>query len=115
MNNYELELKIQEILDTKNFFDMMEQAVAFEKEYKQTQFFKNTKMPLQDVLKYSKAWYAFNFDSLAVKLQTMINELNFDKIQDIINQFGNIFDSENKEVASQLEQIKNMDFKFLVK
>ena len=36
MNNSELELKIKEIIKIENFFDMMEAAQDFEKEYKQS-------------------------------------------------------------------------------
>ena len=46
MNNQELELKVKEILAIENFFDMMEAAIAFEKEYKGTNFFKKTKEQL---------------------------------------------------------------------
>ena len=40
MNNQELELKIKEILNNKNFFDMIESVMEFEKEYKGTDFYK---------------------------------------------------------------------------
>ena len=38
MNNQELEQKIKEILSINNFFDMIESAVSFEKEHKNTDF-----------------------------------------------------------------------------
>ena len=57
MNNQELELRIKEILSLENFFDMIEAAVDFEKEYKQSGFYKKTKMPLLEVIKNSKMWY----------------------------------------------------------
>ena len=43
MNNQELELKIKEILKIKNFFDMVEATVAFDKEYRTSSFYKATK------------------------------------------------------------------------
>ena len=49
MNNQELELKVKEILEIENFFDMIEAAVALKKEYKRTKFYKKTKMPLIEV------------------------------------------------------------------
>ena len=36
MNNQELELKVKEILEIENFFDLIEAVCAFEKEYKQS-------------------------------------------------------------------------------
>ena len=54
MNNQELELRVKEILENKNFFDMVEATLAFEKEYKGTEFYKKTKIPLVEVIKAAK-------------------------------------------------------------
>ena len=113
MNNQELEQKIKEILSISNFFDMIESAVSFEKEYKNTDFYKKTKMSLFDIIKMSKVWYSFNIKELSSKVQSMIDSLNFAKVQSIIEQFGNVFSEENEEVANQLKQINEMDFDFL--
>ena len=113
MNNQELEQKIKEILSISNFFDMIESAVSFEKEYKNTDFYKKTKMSLFDIIKMSKVWYSFNIKELSSKVQSMIDSLNFAQVQSIIEQFGNVFSEENEEVANQLKQINEMDFDFL--
>ena len=98
MNNQELEQKIKEILSISNFFDMIESAVSFEKEYKNTDFYKKTKISLFDIIKMSKVWYSFNLKELSAKVQEVIDSLNFDQVQNIIEQFGNTFSAENEEV-----------------
>lgn len=113
MNNQELEHKIKDILSIKNFFDMIESAVAFEKEYKNTDFYKKTKISLFEIIKMSKVWYSFNLKELSTKIQEVIDSLNFDQVQNIIEQFGNTFSAENEEVIDQLNQINEMDFNFL--
>lgn len=62
MDNKELNIKFQEILSTKNFFDMLENAISFEKEYKQSSFYKKTKLSLFEALKYHKAWTLLDVD-----------------------------------------------------
>lgn len=62
MDNKELNIKFQEILSTKNFFDMLENAMAFEKEYKQSSFYKKTKLSLLEALKYHKVWMLLDAD-----------------------------------------------------
>ena len=61
----------------------------------------------------SKVWYSFNIKELSSKVQLMIDSLNFANVQNIIEQFGNVFSEENEEVANQLKQINEMDFDFL--
>jgi hypothetical protein len=54
MNNQELELKVKELLEIENFFDMIIAVKDFEKDYKGSDFYKTTKMPLMEVIKHSK-------------------------------------------------------------
>lgn len=112
MTNTELELKVKEILQNDNMFDLIENAVAFEREYKQSDFYKNTKLPLMEVIKYGKVFYGFNIKEIITKtknyIQSMINELDFGKINELINQFGDMFANENNEIRSQLEELSGL-------
>lgn len=112
MNNQELELKVKEILKNENMFDLIENAVAFDKEYKQSSFYKNTKLPLMEVIKYGKAFYSFNvkelINNLKNSIQSMVDELDFTRVNELIGQFGNMFADENDEIRSQLQELSGL-------
>ena len=108
MNNQELELKVKEILENKNFFDMVEAAIAFEKEYKGTEFYKKTKMPLMEVVKNAKMWYLSQMENIGDKIQDFISELDLSNINNILNQLGDIYAQENKETLDIFKEFKEI-------
>lgn len=108
MNNQELELKVKEILENKNFFDMIEAVIAFEKEYKGTEFYKKTKMPLIEVIKESKIWYALQFKDIGSKIQNLINDLDLSNINSILEQLGDVYSQENEETFNILKEFKDI-------
>ena len=108
MNNQQLEMKIKEILNIENFFDMIEVVVAFKNEYKQTDFYKATKMPLMDVIKNAKLWYTLQFNDIANKIQNMINSLDLTKISEVIEQLGEMYGQENAEIMEIANSFKEI-------
>ena len=108
MNNQELELKIKEILENKNFFDMVEATLAFEKEYKGTEFYKKTKMPLMEVIKNAKMWYLSQMENIGDKIQNLISGLDFSNINDILNQLGDVYTKENEETLNIFKEFKEI-------
>jgi hypothetical protein len=108
MNNEQLQQQLTEILSTKNFFDMLEKAVEFEKEYKQSGFYKKTKMPLIEVLKYNKVWSLMNLDGLMKNIQERINSLDLSNLTNIIGQAGELFAMENEEIQEMIKEVKNI-------
>lgn len=108
MDNKELNIKFQEILSTKNFFDMLENAIAFEKEYKQSSFYKKTKLSLIEALKYHKAWTLLDVDQWIAHIQKSINSLDLTKINEIVNQIGDMFQAENAEILEMMEMAKEI-------
>lgn len=108
MNNNELEIKIKEIINTSNYFDMIIKAKEFESEYKRTDFYKDTKKSLSEVIKESKLFYAISFDTIKNGLQNLINNLSYENIINIVNQFGDILTNENEEVSKSMETIKQL-------
>lgn len=108
MNNQELELKVKEILAIENFFDMIESAVAFEKEYKTTEFFKKTKMSLMEVIKESKTWYALQLKDIENKIQSFINSLDFSNVSKLIEELGNVYAQENESVLNIVQEFKDI-------
>ena len=75
MNNNELEIKIKEIINTSNYFNMIIKAKEFEPEYKKSDFYKNTKKSLIEVIKESKLFYAISFDNIKNGVQNLITNL----------------------------------------
>lgn len=108
MNNQELELKVKELLEIENFFDMIIAVKDFEKEYKYSDFFKATKMPLIDVIKNAKIWYLTNLSFVGDKIQNIINNLDFNKINELLDQFGSVFAKENSETLETLQIFKDL-------
>ena len=108
MNNQELELKVKEILSIENFFDMIEATIAFEKEYKGTDFYKKTKMPLVEVIKNAKAWYLVQFNDVVDKIQAIINEISFDNIQEVLMTLGNVYEKENMDTIDIIKEFKGI-------
>ena len=106
MNNQELELRIKELLSVNNYFDMIEQVVEFEKEYKTTDFFKKTKKSLVDVIKEARSWYIL--DGFADKIQGLINDLDFGKINELISQLGDVYAQENSETLDIIKEFKDL-------
>ena len=108
MNNQELELKIKEILNNKNFFDMIESVMEFEKEYKGTDFYKKTKMPLIEVIKNAKVWYSLQWEDIGIKLQKLINNLDFSNINKILDQVGSFYGQENEDILNIINEFKDI-------
>ncbi len=108
MNHIELEQKIKKILMIENYFDMVIAAKEFEKEYKSTEFFKLTKKPLAEVLKESKIYYALQLNDLNKKIQDIINSLDMTKIEDLLDQAGELFSKENTEIANFSKEISSL-------
>lgn len=108
MNNIELENKIKELLSIENYFDMIVAMKKFEPEYKKSDFFKETKMSLDIVVKQAKIHYALQLNDVANKLQKLIGGLDLTKINELISQWGEQLDTENTEIRGMLEKFKDL-------
>lgn len=106
MDNIELEQRILEIIQTENFFDMIIKAKEFEKEYKTSDFYKITKMPLNDVIKSSKIYYAIQLKDLGNAIQKIINNLSFENVSEVLDKLNETFSAENEEIKDSLEVLK---------
>ena len=112
MNNQELELKIKEIVNMPNMFDMIIAAQNFEKEYKQSDFYKTTKMPLKEIIKNAKLYYIFSYQNMIERIQSLINDLDFNKVNSLLDQFSSMFEQENDETMNMINELK--EFKNIV-
>ena len=113
MDNVELEQKVKEILNITNFFDMLLAAKEFEKDYKTSDFYKITKIPLMEVLKEVKSFYTFSVDAVVEKIQTVVNNLDLTKLNSLFDEMGNLLQKENQETMKILGELK--DFKDVIK
>lgn len=112
MNNQELELKIKEIINIPNMFDMIIVAQNFEKEYKQSDFYKATKIPLKEIIKNAKLYYIFSYQNMIERMQSLINDLDFNKVNSLLDQFSSMFEQENDETMNMINELK--EFKNIV-
>ena len=108
MDNIELEQKVLEIIKEDNYFEMITKAMAFEKEYKSSDFFKVTKKPLMEVIRETKIYYALQLKDMGRQLQKVINDLDLSNIDRVLDQMSNIFAKENQEIQTSLEDFKNL-------
>ena len=108
MNNQELELRIKEIINEGNFFNMIEKALEFEKEYKTTSFYKNTKMPLMTVIEKSKLFYSLKFDGISSNIQSIIDNLDVNKLQSLIEDLGNLYTRENEDMMQVFSEFSKI-------
>ena len=113
MNNQELELKIKEIINMPNMFDMIIAAQNFEKEYKQSDFYKATKISLKEIIKTAKIYYTLSYQDIIEKIQSLINDLDLNNINTLLDQIGSTFEQENNETMTMINELK--DFKNIVK
>lgn len=112
MNNQELELKIKEIIEMPNMFDMIIAAKDFEKDYKTSDFYKVTKISLMEVIKDAKMYYLFSYNGILEKIQSLINDLDFNKVNSLLEQMGSVFEQENNDTMAMINELK--DFKNII-
>lgn len=108
MTNQELELKLKELLQIKDYCEYAIAVKQFNKEYKQTSFYKQTKISLKRAIQEARLHYIFNIDNVIDKTQKFINSLNFENVQKIIDQFSEMYASENKDIAESIELLKDL-------
>lgn len=107
MTNQELETKIKEIIAIDNYFDMTEAICQFEKEYKQSDFYRATRQSLSDAVKNARVHYALQLEGIFKIIQKRINELDLTKINELINTFGDQLLSANEENQELLTDLKD--------
>ncbi len=107
-NEY-LNQKLFAILDGgTNFFDVVLQLKEFEKEYKQSDFYKKTKLDLMDLIENAKMFYLTNTKILTDKINNIINGITVDKILEVLEQGGSILESNNEATLAQLQEFKEL-------
>lgn len=108
MDNIELEQKVLEIIKEDNYFELIIKALAFEKEYKTSDFYKATKKSLMEVIRESKIHYALQLRDMTRQLQKMLDSLDLSNVNQVLEQMSSVFANENEEIQTSLEDFKNL-------
>lgn len=109
LTNEYLNTRLYEILSqNSNFFDVVLKLKEFEKEYKQSDFFKQTKMSLFDLVNEAKIFYLTNTSILIDKLNKIIEGLSVDKLLAVLQEGGSILESNNNATLEQLKEFKEL-------
>lgn len=107
-NEY-LNKRLFEILDgSDNFFDVLLELKEFEKEYKQSTFYKTTKINLMDLIKDARVFYLTSTKIISNKINNIINSLDGEKIAAILDQGGSILQANNEATLAQLQEFKEL-------
>ncbi len=107
-NNEYLNKKLSEIVEKDNFFDIILELKEFEKEYKQSNFYKTTKINLMDLVKDARIFYLTNTKHLTDKLNKIINSLDGEKIAAILDEGASILQANNEATLAQLQEFKEL-------
>ena len=108
IDNEYLNNRMAEIVSQNNFFDVILQLKEFEKEYKTSDFYKTTKLNLMDLIKDARIFYLTNTKIIKDKINNIINNLDGEKIADILDKGGSILQANNEATLAQLEEFKEL-------
>lgn len=109
LTNEYLNTRLHEILtQSSNFFDVVLELKEFEKEYKQSDFFKQTKISLFDLINEAKVFYLTNTSILIDKLNKIIDGLDVDKLLAVLQEGGSILEKNNDATLEQLKEFKEL-------
>ncbi len=107
-NNY-LNEKLFNILESSsNFFDVLLELKEFEKEYKQSDFYKKTKIDLMTLIQDARIFYLTNTKNISNKINKVIESLDGEKIAEILEQGGSILEANNQATLAQLQEFKEL-------
>lgn len=123
MNNYDLYFKFVTI-SSLNPFDAYLELKNFKKEYKQTDFYKKTKMSINRAYKMflttvpiqlaAKITELTDVSTLSTKISDVLNSVDEDAINNVFDKFVNAFDinklqDEKGDLKILLNQLKNLN------
>ena len=108
MTNKQLEQKVEKFLEIENYFDFIEAVCGFEKEYKNSDFYKKTKMHLLAVIKEARWFYGLNVNKVFTKIQTLIDKLDLSHLMDLVEKIGTTYETENEQIMSLMDSMKDI-------
>ena len=67
---------------------------------------------LLDIIKNAKMYYTFSYNGILEKIQSLINDLDFNKVNSLLEQMGSVFEQENNDTMAMINELK--DFKNII-
>lgn len=106
MTNRELNDKIKEIIK-KPTTDQIIEMVGFEKEYKQTDFYKATKMPLEKLVRTEQINTFVSMSWVRPMVQDLIDNIKLDHLEELMDQTANVFAKENADIEAGMHNLES--------
>lgn len=108
MTNQEIQNKIEELINMDNICDFILEAQKFEKDYKQSEFYKQTKMKFTDLITTYKTIHIINYQEMYNKVQSMINNFDLEQLETVLDNFNTVASGISEEMKGELSNIKDL-------
>lgn len=106
MTNQELNDRIKEIAK-KPTLEQIVEMVGFEKEYKQTEFYKTTKMPLEKLVRTEQINAFVSMSWVRPMIQDVLDNIKLDHLEELINQTASVFAKENADIEAGMNNLES--------
>lgn len=108
MTNKEILNYFSKVDEKDNFLDKIEMLYTIQDDYKKSDFYKKIKLPIIDLYEKYSMDRNLNLQGLFASVQKEINKLDLSHLMDLINQVGDVFGEENKQVLSNFNVLKEI-------
>lgn len=106
MTNQELNDKIKEIVK-KPTIEQIVEIVNFDKKYKQTDFYKTTKMSLEKLIRAEQINTFISMKWVRPMVQDVLDNLKLDHLEELMDQTASIFAQENADLAAGMNNLES--------
>lgn len=109
MTNQEIIDRIDSILaDNSNYCDQILAIKAFNKEYKKSDFYKQTRMPLEKLIASYKVHRLVNLDILVDLIQNKINDFDLSSITSLLDRATSLMRQDVEDLNSSWEELQDI-------
>lgn len=100
MTNVELNQKLEAILKIEAPIELLLALHNFEKDYKQTEFYKTTRMPLKELVHETQLLKFFSMNWVKPKVQQLLDSLDYSSIDELMDKTAETFAKENQDIEA---------------
>ena len=108
MNNIQLQLVLEEAYK-RTFLDKIEYLTDQDKDYKKSEFYKKTKIPLLELYKNFDAYKSKGLD-LAKEFNDFVEGINLDNVMELIKEFIEKLEKDEKIVDVLNNLVENFNY-----